>query len=236
VVPPAPTRRTSRRASIGLVGLALTVPGCFLAARGPDRPDPGALAGTPVYVERCAGCHAARVSNNYTVSAHAAAGLRCGQCHRGEGHPDFVRPVEDGTCGGCHQAEYQQTGRSKHFVTRTLRPLNMDRTARAGLRRDAFIVRENAAAHFVGDAAAGQRGGRLCAACHYDEHRLGVAAVGRVAFCTGCHAGRDEHYPMATAGATNRCVACHVRVGETLSGQTVNTHRFAMPGVAIGAR
>jgi hypothetical protein len=34
---------------------------------------------------------------------------------------------------------------------------------------------------------------------------------------------------MAVAGQ-NYCLTCHTRIGVTVSGQTVNTHRFAVPG------
>ena len=39
-----------------------------------------------------------------------------------------------------------------------------------------------------------------------------------------------EHFPVATSGPPNRCVTCHVRAGESVTGQVVNTHRFAVPG------
>ena len=82
---------------------------------------------------------------------------------------------------------------------------------------------------FVGDPTSGELGGRVCAACHYDEHRLDLAVVQRPDFCTGCHTDRDDHFAFPTPGFTNRCVQCHVRVGETVTGQIVNTHRFAKP-------
>jgi hypothetical protein len=145
-------------------------------------------------------------------------------------HPDFTQPVRDGTCAGCHQPEYQQTLASKHFATRVLQSLDRDRPARVVLRREGFVAAAGGGRRFVGDAASGEAGGRLCAACHYDEHRLGLRAVQRVDFCAGCHANREQHFPMD--GSANRCVTCHVRVGESVTGQVVNTHRFALPGGA----
>jgi hypothetical protein len=79
-------------------------------------------------------------------------------------------------------------------------------------------------------------GGRLCAARHYDDHRLGLGRVQQVNFCLGCHAGLEEHYVDSTAGGQNRCFTCHVRVGATVVGQVVNTHRFAVPGTADARR
>jgi len=111
-----------------------------------------------------------------------------------------------------------------------LRGLDDDRAARETLRLDGFIVTTAGRRRFVGDSSSGALGGRLCAACHYDEHRIDLGAVQQANFCTGCHTGRETHFPIPTPGLTNRCVQCHVRVGQTMSGQVVNTHRFARPG------
>ena len=214
-----------------LVSIALVTEGCFLAPWSPERPDPRAVSGPPVYAERCETCHAAQVSGQHAPSTHTLHGIRCGQCHRvGGEHPDFTRPVTDASCGGCHQAEFQQTLISQHFATRAPRALDADRAARVVLRRERFIVSTATGPRFTGDAVSGEAGGRLCAACHYDEHRLGRDLVRREIFCTGCHAGREGHYLTGVSDASNRCVGCHVRVGETVSGRVVNSHRFAMPG------
>lgn len=211
------------------LGLALMLGGCFLVPLSPDRPDPAGASGPAVYVEACESCHAARARGQGAPGRHAALGIRCGQCHLPRGHPDFARPVSDGTCAGCHQAEYQQTLMSGHFAARQPHALDGDRAARAAVRAVGFVAVEGAGRRFVGDATAGAMGGRLCAACHYDEHRLGLGAVRRAGFCAGCHSGREAHYPGGEAGVANRCVSCHVRVGETVHGQVVNSHRFARP-------
>ena len=201
------------------------------------RPDPTTFSGPIPYVETCVGCHAGPITEHYAQSRHAAEGIRCGQCHTVGGHPDFSHPVRDATCGGCHQAAYQQTLASRHFAGRLQRPLDHDRAERASLRQDGFTSATDTARGFVGDASSGELGGRLCAACHYDDHRLGLGAVQRANFCIGCHGNRDQHFPTDSAGdAKNRCVTCHVRVGETVAGQIVNTHRFAVPGTEVGQR
>ena len=203
--------------------------GCFLVP-SPTRPSSQPVSGPPVYVEDCATCHKAQAAGPYAASVHAAKGIRCGQCHVPGTHPDFTQPVRDGKCGGCHQPQFQQTLASKHFTNRGQLPLDSDRAAREALRREGFVVAEAGGRKFAGDAASGDLGGRLCVACHYDEHRLGLRAVQRTNFCVGCHTDRDDHFPADTADPTNRCISCHVRVGETVTGQVVHTHRFAMPG------
>ena len=212
--------------------IALASAGCFLAPGSPARPDPaGPVSGPAPYVEGCQTCHAAPVGAHYAQSLHTVKGIRCGQCHTPGDHPNFTQPIRDGKCGGCHQPQYQETLASTHFTTRDRRALDDDRAARTALRQEHFTAAATAGGRrFVGDSSSGELGGRLCAACHYDEHRLGLGAVRRADFCTGCHAGREEHFPILTPGLTNRCVQCHVRAGQTASGQVVNTHRFALPG------
>ena len=213
--------------------LVLGLGGCFLL--NSPRPDPNApIAGPAPYVENCQACHATPVAAHYAMSLHTAMGIKCGQCHTPGGHPNFTQPVRDGKCGGCHQPQYQETLTSKHFATREAMALDDNRDARKTLRREGFTVPVTGGRRFVGDPASGQLGGRLCAACHYDEHRLDLAVVQREDFCTGCHAGRENHFAIPTPGFTNRCVPCHVRVGQTVTGQIVNTHRFARPGAAAG--
>jgi hypothetical protein len=220
-----------------LVGaIVVALGGCFVVPGSPDRPDPSALSGPVPYVEDCQACHGARIDKSYAQSLHAAMGIRCGQCHSPEGHPDFKWPVEDGKCGGCHQPQYQQTLESRHFASRDLRALNDDRAARVALRREGFTVAQSVGRRFVGDSSPGPLGGRLCAACHYDEHRIGLRSVLTAESCTGCHTGRDDHYPSETLSVSNRCVECHVRAGETVTGQRVNRHRFAVPGAENASR
>jgi hypothetical protein len=234
-------RRLGRRGLVafvtaGSLTIALLSSGCFLAQRGPDRPAATAVAGTAIYRERCDVCHPAEVGGFHAGGPHAARGIRCGQCHRPAGHPEFLRPVQDGTCGGCHQSQLQQVVASKHSATRIRIPLDGDRAARVSLRRDGFVARTASGAYFVGDVAAGELGGRLCAACHYDGHRLGAASVQRKRSCTGCHADRDRHYPGGIGAATNRCVHCHMSGGETRTGQRVISHRFGSAGVGAADR
>ena len=216
--------------------LALAIAGCFLMSRSPQRPDSKAVSGPVPYVENCVACHAGPTIAHYAESRHAAEGIHCGQCHTPGGHPNFSQPVGDGKCGGCHQPEYQQTLASKHFAGRLQRSLDGDRAARASLRRDGFTAPAATARVFVGDSGSGEVGGRLCAACHYDEHRLGLGLVQRASFCGGCHGKREQHFPVGSPDAQNRCVTCHVRVGVTVAGQVVNTHRFAVPGTENAGR
>jgi hypothetical protein len=213
--------------AIVMAPVVIALGGCFLLGAR-DRPGPASVSGPVPYVEDCQACHATPVGARYLESLHASMGVHCGQCHTPGGHPDFGQPVQDAKCGACHLPQYQQTLMSRHFTRRDQRPLDSDRAARARLRHDGFIAATAQGRVFVGDSASGELGGRLCAACHYDEHRLGRGPVQRADFCEGCHTNRTEHFPMATEG--NRCVQCHVRVGQTVKGQDVNTHRFMKPG------
>ncbi len=225
--------RPSSRVALGVISLLGSLPlgGCFLASQRSDLAP--TVSGPLPYVEGCENCHASPVLARYAESVHAAKGIRCGQCHKPGGHPDFVQPVRDATCAGCHLAQYEQTLASKHFAVRIQRALDADRAARAALRREHFTMPEGTGRRFVGDAAAGDLGGRLCVACHYDEHRIGRADVRKAEFCVGCHpAGPDSHFEAPKPGEVNPCLDCHVRDGATSSGQLVNVHRFAKPGAS----
>jgi len=213
-----------------LASIALALGGCFLVSWLPGRRDTTPVVAAPApYVEGCQGCHAAPAG--YAKSLHAAKGIRCGQCHRPAGHPDFTEPVTDATCAGCHQPQFQQVVTTKHFATRDLRALDSDRAARQLLRGEHFTAASAAGRRrFVGDSSSGGLGGRLCFTCHYDEHRFGLATVNRANFCVECHPA-PAHGPMPSSrGLPNPCMECHVRVGETAHGQVVNTHGLMTSG------
>jgi len=213
-----------------LASIALALGGCFLVSWLPGRRDtPPSVPGPVPYVEGCQGCHAAPAG--YAESVHSAKGIRCGQCHRAPGHPDFTEPVRDATCAGCHQPQYEQVLATTHFATREQRALDGDRAARKALRREHFVAAGMGTSRFVGDASSGALGGRLCAACHYDEHRLGLAAVRQAEFCVGCHAAPQLRAPVPPSDLSNPCLQCHTRIGTTERGQVLNTHWITKSGV-----
>jgi hypothetical protein len=179
-------------------------------------------------VAACPDWHTEPVLSRYAASRHAAKGLRCEQCHKGAAlDPGCAAPVGDGVCGGCHSAQYEQTLASEHFESRKQLALNDDPALRERVRRDGSAYDEGEYRVFVGDLGGG-RGGRLCTACHYDGHGLGLSSVRQEGFCLGCHDDQDDHYEdeEEAEGFTNRCMACHVRVGRTRTGQIVNDHSF----------
>lgn len=214
-----------------ICAILLGLGGCFLTGKWqPGRPHPEkSVSGPSVYVPDCQSCHEAPTVEAYAQSRHSAMGIRCGQCHTPGGHPNFTEPVQDSTCGGCHQPAFEQTLESAHFADRQRRPLDNDQAARVALRHEGFIATTSAGKRFVGDSASGTSGGRLCFACHYDEHRLGLKGVQRPQFCDTCHVGYEQHFNRQAAGDVNRCTRCHVRAGTTESGQVVNAHQFAKP-------
>jgi hypothetical protein len=222
-----------------VAAVLLGLSGCFLMGKWqPGRPDPEqSVSGPAVRAESCPRCHEAERAS-YAQSRHAAVNIRCGQCHTPGGHPNFADPVQDATCAGCHQSAFDQTLKSRHFADRQLRPLDGDLAARVTLRKEGFIATTAAGRRFVGDSASGALGGRLCVACHYDEHRLGLGAVRQAGSCLVCHPGFEQHFASVTAspGQANRCTQCHVRVTRTEAGQTVNTHEFVSPGKARARR
>src|SRR4029453_4857510 len=155
--------------------IALASAGCFLIPSAP-RPDPNApiagpapsvencdaahpppapnapLAGPPPYVENCHLCHASPVAAHYAMSLHTTKGIRCGQCHTPDGHPNFTQPIRDGKCGGCHHPQYQESLLTTHFATRALMALDHDPAARKALRQESFTApAPGGGRRFVGD-------------------------------------------------------------------------------------
>ena len=212
--------------------LVLVTAGCFLTP-GSSRPDPAApIAGPAPYIENCQACHASPVAAHYAMSLHTAKGIRCGQCHTPDGHPNFAQPIRDGKCGGCHQPQYQESIDSTHFATRTLIALDDDprgakdraqRGLHRGPRRPAEPLRGRLG---VGRA---RRPPVRRVSLRRAPSRPRRRAAGRLLHQLLTRA-RPAHFDFPTPEATNRCLECHVRVGETLTGQVVNSHRFAMPG------
>ena len=196
--------------------IALASAGCFLVPSAP-RPDPNApIAGPVPYVENCQLCHATPVAAHYAMSLHTTKGIRCGQCHTPDGHPNFTQPVRTASAAAVTSRSTRRAWSARHFATRAAiapgpRPGRAEGAARRGLHR----ARTGGGRRFVGDSSSGELGGRLCAACHYDEHRLDLAVVRRDGFCTSCHGARLGHFPLPVPEGTNRCLQCHVRVGTT---------------------
>src|SRR5262249_16407987 len=74
---------------------------------------------------KCAECHTEQhysIVHEYEMSAHAAKGVSCLECHQPQGnqerkdHHGFVltKTVTANNCRSCHETEYQQFLRSRH--------------------------------------------------------------------------------------------------------------------------
>jgi len=193
--------------------------GCQLLATG--SPWGAAASETSAATDQydCADCHE-DIATLHRDGPHGAANIACGQCHRGNGHPEFSEPLDDRTCGGCHLPEYQQVDSSAH-ARRGTRAKRQGEGGPSG-----FLVTIDGARYFA--VAADASGRNLCAACHFDEHRLSASATREPGFCAGCHADLGNHPRGATTRAAD-CIDCHMQRGTTVSGQTVTSHTFAPP-------
>ncbi len=203
------------RKSLCILGASWLVVGCF-ALRGAD-PWGEASPGAPIAEADCATCHS-DIEARHAAGPHGAKNIACGQCHRGGGHPDFEVAVNDATCGSCHLAEYQQNALSAHAETAVLVGAEISPQA---LRAQGFRAGER----FVRRSGEAEDG-RLCAACHYDQHALSLGSVRGAGFCESCHSGLVDHFELEAEG--NRCIGCHVEQDTTLVGQTVTSHSFAV--------
>jgi hypothetical protein len=214
-------RVSNRVVLTGCLVASLCVFGCR-ALRGEKDPwGAGAVLSSTEEMPACDTCHV-DVAQRHAASVHGGVGLACRQCHRGAQHETF-EAVTDGTCGGCHLPEYQQTRRSAHFETAVaLSPEDM-RASRAG----GFRVGNDGGWHFVAGAGGGPEASRLCVGCHQADHSFDLRTVRRADGCTFCHADRGDHYVFGVT-SDNRCLGCHVKKGTTVIGQTVTSHAFVM--------
>jgi hypothetical protein len=108
-----------------VIGFGLVLAG-FLINR--QRPASDTSQGTAALVRatgKCAECHAGRqysIVHEYELSAHAAKGVNCLECHQptaNQGKLDhhgftIAHKVTAANCRGCHETEYQQFLRSRH--------------------------------------------------------------------------------------------------------------------------
>jgi len=222
-------RFTPLRWALPLVVVCGLAAGCHaLFGRSPwgDEPTGDAReAGGP----SCDVCHA-EVAKRHLDGPHGGEGIACGQCHRGGGHPAFDEPLDDGTCGGCHLPEYQQVAPSAHARNAIVVPVEIsERTLRA----DGFRIELSERVFFTTRDQRSRRGGRLCAGCHYDGHRLSSSSARSAHLRESCHTDRGGHYSDVVAD-DNRCLVCHMREGVTVVGQAVTSHAF--PGLAEPGR
>jgi hypothetical protein len=181
--------------------------------------------------EDCETCHV-DVAETHVAAPHGSKGIACRQCHRGGGHPEFDQALNDGTCGGCHLAEYHQSAQSAHARDAfEIAPGGDD----ALLRDNDFRVLRDGRAVFVTQHRSAPQQGLLCAGCHYDAHRVSADAARAAGFCEVCHGERAAHYDDAVADG-NRCIGCHMGKGTTMTGQPVTSHAFSVDEVEESER
>lgn len=167
---------------------------------------------------KCAECHTHQhhsIVHEYEMSAHAAKGVNCLDCHQpaeGQGkqaHHGFVisKTVTSANCRSCHETEYQQFLRSRHAApswaavygrdsvpadlvafSEKFHPGSCDRDA------NPLVKLEGGAAVKVG-----------CVKCH------GIGKPnddGSVGTCTSCHTRHTTSISIARLPTT--CGQCHM--------------------------
>ena len=185
------------------------------------RPSVEVARATPAMVKatgRCAQCHeheTGAVVHEFEMSAHAAAGLNCMDCHRPlEGqkplaHQGFeITPkVTALNCSGCHQEQYDQYLRSRHAApswaaVTGAKDFTPEQIAFAEQHHPGWVDRDPHALVDLQGPAAITKG---CQKCHDIGKPNDDGSIGS---CTACHARHASSVELARSPQT--CGQCHM--------------------------
>ena len=173
--------------------------------------------------ESCVGCH--KENNSAIVaqwlgSAHFGADVSCTDCHGLDHDAMFAADgeVSSKICAECHEAEYQEFGRSSHALADVKARENPRfLAAPSAIQRQGCLTCHSIGKEFP-DGGVGQ-----CNYCH-SGHRFSLKEAREPRACEGCHMGPDhpqyEAYTASKHGTAYNtlkdestaptCVTCHV--------------------------
>ena len=205
-----------------VIGFGLVLAG-FLVNRQRPASDTSESSASLVRASgKCAECHTEQnysIVHEYELSAHAAKGINCLECHQPtqnqahEDHHGFVisKQVTAANCRSCHETEYQQFLRSRHaapswaavYGEKGLSPEQVDfaekfnpgsckRAAnpRVTLEGESAVVSGCVQCHGVGKPNTDGSIGN-CTACH-TRHTSSVEIARLPTTCGQCHMGPDH--------------------------------------------
>ena len=201
-----------------VIATALVVAAWVINARRPGIETAQPTAALVRATGKCAECHrneTGAIVHEYEMSAHAANGVTCLDCHQpADGqepyeHRGFViaRSLTANNCRQCHATEYQQYLRSRHAApawaaVRGPHDFSAEQIAHAEqYHRGAVDRPANELALLEGPEAITSG----CAACH----SIGKPnADGTIGTCTACHARHVASIELARSPRT--CGQCHM--------------------------
>jgi len=201
-----------------VIGTALVVAAFILNSYRPSTQTAQPTAAFVKATGKCAECHSretASVVHQFEMSAHAANGVTCLDCHGPrEGqtemdHRGFViaESLTANNCRQCHQTEYDQYLRSRHAapawaaVTGT-EDFTAEQIAFAEKYHEGAVDRPaNALAQMEGPAAITKG----CMECHDIGKPNDDGTIGT---CTACHARHNASVELARTPQT--CGQCHM--------------------------
>ncbi len=167
---------------------------------------------------KCAECHTSRqysIVHEYELSAHAAKGISCLECHQPAekqgktDHHGFViaTKLTSANCRSCHETEYQQFARSRHAA-----PSWAAVHGEKGLPADMVAFSEKyhpGACRRPANALVSLEGGSAvitgCEKCHSVGKPNEDGSIGN---CTACHTRHTSSVEIARLPTT--CGQCHM--------------------------
>ena len=200
-----------------VIGFGLVVAGFLVNRQRPDVETSQATASMVRATGKCAECHSTRqysIVHEYELSAHAAKGVSCLECHQPaqnqeqSDHHGFViaKSVTAANCRGCHEMQYQQFLRSRHAA-----PSWAAVYGEKGLSAEQSHLREVSPwSKQAGRQCSGCSGRRAsvvsgCVKCHGVGKPNADDSIGN---CTACHTRHTSSIEIARMPTT--CGQCHM--------------------------
>jgi hypothetical protein len=201
-----------------VIGFGLVLAGFLINRQRPARETSESSAALVRASGKCAECHTGlqyAIVHEYELSAHAAKGINCLECHQPArdqdktDHHGFViaKNLTAANCRGCHETEYQQFLRSRHAAPswaavhgeKGLSPEQVEFAEKyhpGSCKRPAnsLVALEGASAVVSG-----------CAKCHAVGKPNPDGSIGT---CTACHTRHTSSVEIARLPTT--CGQCHV--------------------------
>jgi hypothetical protein len=201
-----------------VIGFGLVIGGLLVNRQRPDMDTMQPSATMVRATGKCAECHTSRqysIVHEYELSAHAAKGISCLECHQPAGNQEsfahhgfaLTKGITAANCRSCHETEYQQFLRSRHAA-----PSWAAVYGESSIPAEQVAFSEQyhpGACKRAANSLVGLEGENAatvgCAKCHSIGKPNNDGSIGT---CTACHTRHTSSVEIARLPTT--CGQCHM--------------------------